>query len=145
MKKIVVLLVVALAIPTSVAFAKSPKASTTHGKSNPMVMYILKGKLSSLVAANGATDGSITITVTHANRHARQLVTNPATAMQFTVASNTRITFANGSPSATLAPDAKGMVKFRAPLHPALTNGATLATALPTMAKAFHVIVQSNG
>ncbi|HEU5214984.1 MAG TPA: hypothetical protein VFU30_05535 [Gaiellaceae bacterium] len=145
MKKIVVLLVVALAIPTSVAFAKSPKASTTHGKSNPMVMYILKGNLSSLVAANGATDGSITITITHANRHARQLVTNPATAMQFTVASNTRITFANGSPSATLAPDAKGMVKFRAPLHPALTNGATLATALPTMAKAFHVIVQSNG
>lgn len=144
MKKIVVLLVVALAIPTSVAFAKAP-TTHTRGKSNPMVMYILKGTLSSLVAANGTTDGSITITVTHANRHARQLVTDPATPMKFAVASNTRITFANGSPSATLAPNAKGMVKFRAPLHPALTNGATLATALPTMAKAFHVIVQSNG
>ncbi len=40
MKKAIVLLVVALAIPTSVAFAK---ASPTRGKSNPRVMYVLKG------------------------------------------------------------------------------------------------------
>ena len=143
MKKIIVLLAVALAIPTSVAFAKSPHASTTHGKSNPMVMYVIKGTLANLVAANGTTDGSIQITVAHSNFHARALVTNPQTTLTFPVASNTRITFANGSPTATLAPNAKGMVKFRAPLR--VASGTNLATALPTMTKAFHVIVQKNG
>ena len=138
MKKVIVLLVVALAIPTSVAFAKSPKASTTHGKSNPRVMYILKGTFTAFTPASSAADGSITINVTHSNFHARAL-TGP---MQFAVASNTRITFVNGT--TTLGPNARGMVKFRAPLHVALTNGATLATALPTMAKAFHVIIQNG-
>jgi hypothetical protein len=141
MKKLIVLLVVALAIPTSVAFAKAPQATATHGKSHPMVMYILKGTFTAFTPANGATDGSVTINVTHANYHARALVGTPG-GMTFAVASNTRITFVNGT--TTLGPNAKGMVKFRAPLHPTLTNGATLATALPTMAKAFHVIIKNG-
>jgi len=144
MKKAIVCLAVALAIPTSVAFAKSPHTNSgTHGKSNPMVMYVLKGTLSALTPASGTTDGSVTITVTHANVHAKAL--KDGAPLTFQVASNTRITFANGSPTTTLAPNAKGMVKFRAPLRVTLTNGATLATTLPTMAKAFHVIVQKNG
>ena len=70
MKKAIVFLVVALAIPTSVAFAK---ATRTHGKSNPRVMYVLKGTLSSYQAATPTVDGSISITVNHSNYHGRLL------------------------------------------------------------------------
>ena len=126
MKKLIVVLAVALAIPTSVAFAKGTP-SQTRGKSAPKVMYVLKGTLSSFVAASSTADGSISITVSHSNYHGRLL--------NFAVASNTRITFANGT--ATLADGTKGMVKFRAPLR----VSGDLATALPTLAKAFHVIV----
>src|SRR3954467_3115454 len=70
MKKAIVLLVVAFAIPTSVAFAK---ASPTHGKSNPRVMYVLKGTLSSYQAATADAAGSISITVNHSNYHGRAL------------------------------------------------------------------------
>jgi len=136
MKKLIVLLAVALVIPTSVAFAK---ASPTHGKSNPMVMYVLKGTFSSFSAATATGDGSISITVSHANRHGRDLQKLSGDTLQFDVASNTRLTFANGTTA--IADGAKGMVKFKAPLlrH---ASGATLAAVLPTKAKALHVIVQ---
>src|SRR2546421_8716312 len=134
MKKLIVLLVVALAVPTSVAFAK---ASPTRGKSNPQVMYVLKGTFSNFAAATSTSDGTISLTVKHANYHGRALMNDT---LDFTVASNTRITFANGT--AALADGAQGMVKFRAPLlrH---ASGATLDTVLPAKAKAFHVIVQT--
>jgi len=130
MKKLIVVLAVALAIPTSVAFAKGTP-SQTRGKSAPKVMYVLKGTLSSFVAASSTADGSISITVSHSNYHGRLL---KGDTLNFAVASNTRITFANGT--ATLADGTKGMVKFRAPLR----VSGDLATALPTLAKAFHVI-----
>jgi hypothetical protein len=137
MKKLIVLLVVALAIPTSVAFAK---ASPTHGKSAPMVMYVLKGSFSGFSPASSTGDGSISITVSHANRHGRDLQKLSGDTLQFDVASNTRITFANGTTA--LADGAKGMLKFKAPLlrH---ASGATLDTVLPAKAKALHVIVQT--
>jgi hypothetical protein len=139
MKKLIVVLAVAFAIPTSVALAKPPATHTNHSKAAPKVMYILKGTLSNFTAAASPTvDGSISITVTHSNFHARALKGDTLT---FAVASNTRITFRNGT--TTLAPNAKGMVKFRAPLR--FAAGTDLATTLPTMAKAFHVIVQKNG
>jgi hypothetical protein len=133
MKKLIVLLAVALVIPTSVAFAN---ASPTRGKSAPKVMYVLKGTFSSFTAASSTADGSLSITVSHANYHWRQLHSDTLT---FTVASNTRITFGNGTTS--LADGTQGMVKFRAPLlrH---ASGATLDTLLPAKAKALHVIVQ---
>ena len=140
MKKLIVLAaVVALSIPTSVAFAKSPHANQTRGKSNPMVMYVLKGTFTSFTAAASGTDGSISIDVTHSNRHGRALkdATQPLT---FTVASNTRITFRHGT--TTLATPAKGMLKFRAPLM--RKGDTTLATTLTTNAKALHIIVQSH-
>ena len=62
MKKAIVLLVAAVALPTSVAFAK-PGTAGTHGKSNPMVMYVLKGTLTSYTAATADQTGSITIDV----------------------------------------------------------------------------------
>ena len=131
MKKLIVVLAVALLIPTSVAFAQ---ASPTRGKSNPMVMYVLKGTFSNYVPATSTTDGSLSITVSHSNYHWKQLKQDT---LDFTVASNTRITN-----SAALADKATGMVKFKAPLlrH---ASGATLDTLLPTKAKALHVIVQA--
>jgi hypothetical protein len=138
MKKLIVFLAVALAIPTSVAFAKAPSTHANLGKSNPKVMYILKGTFSSFVPATSTADGSITITVTHANYHARALKNGPP--LTFAVAPNTRITFVNGT--TTLGPHAKGMVKFRAPLR--MASGTDLATALPAMAKALHVIIQNG-
>ena len=138
MRKLIFLAaVVALAIPTSVAFAKSPHANQTRGKSNPMVMYVLKGTLSSFTAATSTSDGTISITVNHSNRHGRAL---KGDTLSFAVAMNTRVTFRHGT--TTLAPDAKGMLKFRAPL---LRKGdTTLATTLTTSAKALHIIVQSH-
>ena len=135
MKKLIVFLVVALAIP-SVAFA-SGSPSQTRGKSNPMVMYVLKGTFSSFTAATADTDGSISITVSHANYHGRQLKGD--TPLPFTVTASTRITFENGSTA--LKDGATGMLKFRAPLlrH---ASGATLDTVLPAKAKALHVVVQ---
>src|SRR5262245_12376086 len=134
MKKLIVVLAVALLIPTSVAFAK---ATPTRGKSNPMVMYVLKGTFSNFTAASSTADGSISLTVSHANYHGRALKNDT---LDFTVASNTRITFGNGTTA--LADGAKGMVKFKAPLlrH---ASGATLDTLLPAKAKALHVIVQA--
>jgi hypothetical protein len=138
MKKLITVLAVAtaLAIPTSVAFAKGPPS--TRGKSNPMVMYVIKGTFSSFTAATPTLNGSISITVSHANRHGRNLQKLTGDTMSFDVASNTRITFANGTTA--LADGAKGMVKFKAPLmrH---ASAATLATVLPTRAKALHIIV----
>jgi hypothetical protein len=134
MKRAIVLLAVALAIPTSVAFAKGSPG--THGKSAPMVMYVLKGKLSSYTAATSTTDGSISITVSHSNYHGRALKDKT---LPFMVTMKTRITYQNGTTDANISTDksAWGMVKFRAPKR--VTGD--LATVLPTMAKAFHVIV----
>lgn len=136
MKKLIVVLAVALLIPTSVAFAK---ASPTRGKSAPMVMYVLKGTFSNFQAASPTGDGSISITVSHANRHGKALTKLAGDTLSFTVASNTQITFANGTTS--LADGSLGMVKFKAPLlrH---ASAATLDTVLPAKAKALHVIVQ---
>ena len=138
MKKLITVLavVMALGIPTSVAFAKGPPL--TRGKSAPKVMYVLKGTFSNFNAATSATDGSITITVSHANRHGKALLKLAGDSLTFAVASNTHITFANGTTA--LVDNTKGMVKFRAPLmrHASET---TLATVLPTMAKALHIIV----
>ena len=135
MKKAIVLLVAAVALPTSVALAK-PAKTGPHGKSNPMVMYVLKGTLSGFTPAS-SSDGSITITVTHSNRHGRLL---KGTTMPFSVAQNTRITFRNGT--TTIAPDAKGMLKFRAPLM--RKGDTTLAATLTTSAKALHIIDQAR-
>src|SRR5215471_20240279 len=120
MKKAIVLVAVALAIPTTVAFAKS---NPTRGKSNPRVMYVLKGTLSSYQAATSTADGSISITVNHSNYHGRALKN---TTLTFDLAPQTRVTGAK-----LLKKDgATGMVKFRAPLR--FPAGTDLATTLPT-------------
>ena len=135
MKKLFVLAVLALALP-SVALAKPPATHTNKSHAAPKVMYILKGPLSNYIPATSTTEGSISITVKHTNYHGRALKDQTLT---FTVASNTRVV--NGT--APLGPNARGMVKFKAPLR--FPSGTNLVTTLPTMAKAFHVIVQNSG
>jgi len=137
MKRVIVFLVVALAIPTSVAFAKAPQSSGTHGKSNPKVMYVVKGTLSSYLAATSSTEGSISITVNHSNYHGRALKGQTLT---FSTTMSTRVTMKNGATSIT--DGAKGVLKFKAPLR--MGAGTDLATTLPTMAKALHIIDQSR-
>src|SRR5215831_11150845 len=102
MKKAIVLLVVALAIPTSVAFAKSPG---THGKSAPKVMYVLKGSLSSYTKATATTEGSISITVKHSNFHARALVNQTLT---FATVASTKVNYTKGA--TTITDGAKGVL-----------------------------------
>ena len=131
MKKAIVLLVVALAIPTSVAFAK---ASPTRGKSNPRVMYVLKGTLSSYQAATSTADGSISITVNHSNYHGRALKDQTLT---FSTTMNTQVTGAT-----TISDGAKGVLKFKAPLH--RKGDTTLVATLTTSAKALHIIVKAQ-
>jgi hypothetical protein len=134
MKKAIVFLAVALAIPTSVALAK---ANPTHGKSNPMVMYVLKGTLSSYQAATADTPGSISITVNHSNYHGRAL---KGLTLPFSTTMQTRVTFMNGA--TTITDGAKGILKFKAPLH--RKGDTSLATTLTTNAKALHIIDQSR-
>jgi hypothetical protein len=136
MKKVLVLLVVALAIPTSVALAKGP-SGTTQGKSNPKVMYVLKGPLSDYKAATADADGQITITVKHSNYHARAL---KDAVLTFSTTMKTRVTFKNGATQIT--DGANGVLKFRAPLR--AVAGTNLATTLTTTAKALHIIDQSR-
>jgi hypothetical protein len=133
MKKAIVLLVVALAIPTSVAFAK---ASPTHGKSNPRVMYVLKGTLSSYQAATADLAGSISITVNHSNYHGRAL---KGQTLSFPTTTDTRVTFTNGATQIT--DGAKGVLKFKAPLH--RKGDTSLVTTLTTNARALHIIDQA--
>jgi hypothetical protein len=134
MKKAIVFLVVALAIPTSVALAKGPG---THGKSNPRVMYVLKGALSSYTAATSTVDGSISITVKHSNYHGRALRGQTLT---FSTSMKTRVTFKRGATSIT--DGAKGVLKFKGPLR--FAAGTDIAATLPTMAKALHIIDQAR-
>jgi hypothetical protein len=133
MKKAIVLVVVALAIPTSVAFAK---ASPTRGKSNPTVMYVLKGTLSNYQAATSTTDGSISITVNHSNFHSSL----KGQTLTFATTMKTRVSFPNGATS--INDGANGVLKFKAPLH--RKGDTTLVTTLTTNAKALHIIDQSR-
>lgn len=134
MKKAIVLVAAALVIPTGVAFAK---ANPTRGKSNPKVMYVVKGTLSSYLAATSTTDGSISITVNHSNYHGRALRGQTLT---FATSMSTRVTYKHGATSIT--DGARGVLKFKAPLR--LGAGTDAATVLPTMAKALHIIDQSR-
>jgi hypothetical protein len=133
MKKGMVFLVaaLALAVPTGVAFAKAPATHTNHSKAAPKVTYVLKGTLTGYTAATTTQDGSVTIFVKHSNYHARALRNQSLT---FGVTMKTKITFVNGA--TTLNVPARGIVKFRAPKR----VSGDLATLLPTLAKARHII-----
>ena len=138
MKKLMIFLVAALALPTSVAFAK-PSHPAKGGKSAPKVMYVLKGSLSAYTAATASSTGLITIDVKHSNYHAKALNGQSFT---FTLASATRVTNGHGAAVTQIADGTKGVIKFKAPLR--MPKGTDLVTALPTMANVKHVIAQKH-
>lgn len=135
MKKAIVFLAVALALPTGVALAKGSPG--THGKSNPMVMYVLKGTLSDYTAATSDTvGGSISITVTHSNFHSAL----KGQTLTFATTMKTKVNFRHGATQIT--DGAKGILKFKAPLH--RKGDTSLVTTLTTNAKALHIIDQAR-
>ena len=131
MKKMLPLVLAALIIP-SVALAKGP-SSHRGGNGKAKVQYVLKGKLSLFSPFDSATstNGSVTIDVSHANRHGRALKDMSLT---FTgmVGSSTKVVLEDG---VTLITDGDlGIVKVRAPKEPRDMSGSDLAailTALP--------------
>ena len=66
-----VLLVLALALAAPALALGAPPAQP--GKSAPKVQYVMKATLTSFTPSTGGADGSITFTVTKANRHGAQL------------------------------------------------------------------------
>jgi hypothetical protein len=111
MKKLIVLLAVALAIPTSAALAKGKPSNP--GKSAPKVMYVLKGTLSGFTPYDSATstNGSITIVVKKSNHHGKAL---KGLTLVFTgqVTVSTKVKFHDGA--TTIADGDKGIVKVKA-------------------------------
>jgi len=120
MKKALLLVIAALALP-SVALAAKP--ATAGGKGAPKVTYVLKGKLSAYTAYNASTstNGSITITVSSANYHGKALKGQTLT---FAVDAKTAVVLNNG---AAIADNDNGIVKIRAAKKIA---SAALATTL---------------
>ena len=121
MKKALILVIAALAIP-SVALAAKP----THGTKTPpkMETYVLKGALSNYTAYNAqtSTNGSITILVSKANAHGKALKGQTLT---FPVDANTMVSLKNGVTAITNGD--RGIVKVRAAKKiPAADLAATL-------------------
>ena len=120
MKKTLILVIAALALP-SVALAAKPAHSA---QANPKVLYILKGKLSAYTAYNKATstNGSITILVSSANYHGKAL---KAQSLTFAVTAKTVVTLPKHKH--TVTDNDLGTVKVQAALRiPAADLAATL-------------------
>ncbi len=135
--KLIAGIVLALVVPSVALAAKppSPGKSQSAPNSAPKVMYVLKGDLSNYVAANGATNGSITIVVKSANYHGKALKNQSLT---IAVSSSTKVQLFNGATS--LGANEHGIVKVRAAKG---LTGAALVTALTTPPTvAFQVIDQ---
>jgi len=132
----IVVVVLALVVPSLALAAGKPtnpgQSQDQHGKAAPKVMYVLKGTLSAYTAANGSTDGAITIKITRANRHGMNLKVLKGDTLTFAVSSSTKIVLHNG---AAIADGDSGIVKVRGP------KSAT-AFAAATDLKAFQVIDQ---
>lgn len=131
MKKVLPFAIAALMIP-SVAFAKAPnpKSHANHGKAK--VQYILKGKLSGFTALDSSTstNGSITISVMHSNRHGKVLKGQSLTFTDM-VTSSTKVVLGDG---VTVITDGdNGLVKVRAPKQAKDISASDLATLLTGM------------
>lgn len=134
MKRAIISMVaaLALAIPTSVAFAggnpgKGKGGSNGGGsKAAPKVMYLLKGKLSAYTPYNSSTstNGTITIAVSSANYHGSGLKSQTLT---FPVGAGTKITFHDGA--TTITDNDKGVVQVKAAKKIAAADLATTLQA----------------
>lgn len=115
MKKVLPFALAALLIP-SAALAKGPNPNAgTHGShGKAVVMYVLKGTVyGSAYDSTTNTAGSVTITVTHSNRHGKLLV---GQTIPIPLDANSKVVLENGATAlASTAPGDQGMVKIRAP------------------------------
>jgi hypothetical protein len=130
MKKLLPVAIAALMIP-GVAFAKAPTKGTHTNKGKAKVQYILHGQLSAFspFVSSTNTDGTITIMVTHSNRHGRVLDGQTLTFPMVTA--NTKVVLENGVTVITNGD--LGIVKVRAPKEPKDTSAADLTTLLTGM------------
>jgi hypothetical protein len=132
MRKLILIAATALLVPGLALAAGKPsnpgKSQTAGANAAPKVMYVLKGTLNAYQAANGATDGSVTITVKSSNHHARAL---KGQQVQIPVSAATKVV-------GTFTLNDNGIVKVRAPKN---TTAAALLAALQS-AKAWQVIDQ---
>jgi hypothetical protein len=78
--KTIFLALAVAALGAGAAFATPPATHPTHpttpastNAAHPTVMYVIHGTISAYTAANGTTNGSVSLTVTGSNHHAAQL------------------------------------------------------------------------
>lgn len=119
MKKLLALIVLALAVP-SLALAAKPPTPGSNGKGTPKVLYILKGTLTAYTAASGTTDGTVSIKVSSSNLGKATLK-----GQTLTFAVSSTATKASG----TVTVGDKGVVKVRAAKK--VTAANLLATLQP--------------
>jgi hypothetical protein len=130
-RKLLPLVVLALAAP-SFALAAKPPTPTNNGKAAPKVLYVLRGTLTAYTAANGSSNGSVSILVKAANHGRATLKTQTLT---FPLSSHTKVVTPDG---AALTVNDKGIVKVRGPKKITPTDLASTLQALT----AFQVIDQ---
>lgn len=129
MKRVLPFVMFALLIP-GVALAKpNPNTGTHQNHGKAKVQYILKGQLSAFTAfdSSTSTNGSITIAVTHSNRHGRALKDMSLT-FDGMVTSSTKVVLGDGV--TVIADNDLGVVKVRAPKQPRDVSGSDLAALL---------------
>ena len=131
MKRVLPFVIVALLIPgVALAKPKPDKTHSNHGKAK--VQYILKGQLSAYTAfdSSTSTNGSITITVMHSNRHGRVLKDQSLT-FDGMVTSSTKLVLGDGV--TVITDNDLGIVKVRGPKQLKDVSGSDLATLLTGM------------
>ena len=127
MRKLPVILALALAVPGLALAAKPPapgNSQSSHRKA-PQVMYVLRGTLTAYTAADGATNGSASLLVKSANHHGASLKTQTLT---FAVSSSTKVVTKDG---AAVTVNDNGVVKVRGPKKVGATDN--LATVLQAL------------
>ncbi len=124
MKKALILISAALALPTSVALAA--KSAPHEPKGAPKVLYILRGTLSSYSAYDSVTpaNGTITIVVKAANFHGKAL---RGATLSFPVDAKTRLALRHGV--TTVTDGDRGVIKIRAAKRIAPADLATTLQA----------------
>jgi hypothetical protein len=103
MRKVLVVLIAALLVPAAAVAKGKPTDPGSQSKAAPKVMYVLKGTLTAYTAANGATNGSVTILVKSSNRHGASLKNQ---SLKFAVSSSTKVV-------GTFTANDNGIVKLR--------------------------------
>ena len=103
MRKVLVVVLAALLVPAAAVAKGKPTNPGSQSKAAPKVLYVLKGTLTAYSAANGTTNGSVTITDKSSNRHGASLKNQSLT---FAVSSSTKIV-------GTFTANDNGIVKVR--------------------------------